>query len=233
MDENQPLTTVGFNFAFDGHSTASAYAAKNDIFSNYNAEKSARVCVVRGFNKNNVTPPEVKKDKKKRRTHWQPNTFDSPPGQSTLPYTLVQKGLSTRVHSQRGTVMKMPPEYFTCPFNTSTDGAEERKVRTKRGRREGTKEKAAVHVDAGTGGEAKVPQKNLFSISLRVLHPLLRAVFSFITFNSSDTMLARGISLSRFTGTITKLSVRCYGCIKKNSHREINVYKLCTLSVIT
>lgn len=95
---------------------------------------------MRGFNKNNVTPPEVKKDKKKR-THWQPNTFDSPPGQSTLPYTLVQKGLSTRVHSRRGTVMKMPPEYFTCPFNTSTDGAEERKVRTKRGRREGTKEK--------------------------------------------------------------------------------------------
>lgn len=47
---------------------ASAYAAKNDIFSNYNAEKSARVCVVRGFNKNNVTPPEVKKDEKKGHT---------------------------------------------------------------------------------------------------------------------------------------------------------------------
>jgi len=39
--------------------------------------------------------------------------------------------------------MKMPPEYFTCPFNTSRDEAEERKVRKKRGKR-GNEGKAAV-----------------------------------------------------------------------------------------
>lgn len=32
LDENQPLTTVGINFAFDEHCTTNAHAAKNGIF---------------------------------------------------------------------------------------------------------------------------------------------------------------------------------------------------------
>lgn len=53
--------------------------------------------------------------------------------------------------------MKMPPEYFTCPFNTSTDGSGGTESENEKREERGNEGKAAVHVDAGTGGEAKVP----------------------------------------------------------------------------
>lgn len=153
---------------------------------------------MRGFNKNNVTPPEVKKDKKKKKDTLATEYIRLPSWAIHFAlHSRAERLINPRAFPER-TVMKMPPEYFTCPFNTSTDGAEERKVRTKRGRGEGTKEELLYSRCRNRRRGKSAVKESLFHLC--VCYALCSArFFSFITFNSSDTMPARGISLSRFT----------------------------------